>query len=73
MAPEAFEGRASPAPDVHGLAALSFHLVTGSPPFPGPLVADLRQQVRRGLPYAATCSRIAAQVTSPQLGELTSG
>jgi hypothetical protein len=49
MAPETLDGRVSPAMDVYSLAATFFHLVTGSPPFPGPLVADLRQQIHRGL------------------------
>jgi serine/threonine protein kinase len=50
MAPEAFDGRVSPALDVYGLASTLFHLTTGSAPFPGPQIADLRLQIARGLP-----------------------
>jgi serine/threonine protein kinase len=50
LAPETFDGRVSPELDVYSLATSFFHLVTGSPPFPGPRVADLREQIRRGLP-----------------------
>ena len=48
--PEALDGRVSPSLDVYSLAATFFHLVTGSAPFPGLKVADLKDQVRRGLP-----------------------
>jgi serine/threonine protein kinase len=50
MAPEAFDGRVSPSLDVYGLAATFFHLVTGSPPFPGVELSELRAQILRGLP-----------------------
>jgi serine/threonine protein kinase len=50
MAPDAFDGRVSPALDVYSLAATLFHLVTGSAPFPGPQVSDLLRQIAAGLP-----------------------
>jgi serine/threonine protein kinase len=50
MAPEAFDGEVSPSLDVYSLASTLFHLVTGSPPFPGPQISDLKQQIPRGLP-----------------------
>jgi len=50
MAPEAYDGRVSPALDVYSLAATLFHLVTGSHPFPGTRIADLKEQIARGLP-----------------------
>ena len=49
MAPEALDGKVSPSLDVYSLAATFFHLVTGSLPFPGLKVADLKEQIRRGL------------------------
>jgi serine/threonine protein kinase len=50
MAPEAFDRRVSPSVDVYSLAATFFHLVTGSAPFPGSRIADVKEQIRRGLP-----------------------
>ena len=50
MAPEAFEGRISPALDVYGLAATLFTLVTAEKPFSGTTIVELCRQVRRGLP-----------------------
>ena len=50
MAPEAFDGRVSPSLDVYSLAATFFHLVTGSQPFPSSRIADLKSEIRRGLP-----------------------
>jgi RNA polymerase sigma factor (sigma-70 family) len=49
MAPEAFDGRVAPSMDVYGLAATFFHLVTGSPPFPGSRIVEVREQALRGL------------------------
>jgi serine/threonine protein kinase len=40
----------SPSLDVYSLAATFFHLVTGSQPFPGVKLGNLRDQIRRGLP-----------------------
>ncbi len=50
MSPEAYDGQVSPARDVYSLAATLFHLVTGSPPFPGTRIAELKEQIARGLP-----------------------
>jgi serine/threonine protein kinase len=50
MAPEALDGVIAPSLDVYGLAATFFHLVTGSPPFPGPRLSHLKEQLGRGLP-----------------------
>jgi serine/threonine protein kinase len=50
MAPEAFEGRISPALDVYGLAATLFTLITGEVPFSGTTIDALCQQVEQGLP-----------------------
>ena len=50
MAPEAFDGRVSPSLDVYSLAATFFHLVTGSAPFPSSRIADLKEEISRGLP-----------------------
>jgi hypothetical protein len=50
MAPEAFDGQVSGALDVYSVAATLFHLVTGSPPFPGPKILDFKSQAERGLP-----------------------
>jgi len=50
MAPEAYDRHVSPALDVYSLAATLFHLVTGSPPFPGTRIAELKEQIARGLP-----------------------
>jgi serine/threonine protein kinase len=50
MAPEVYDGRISPALDVYSLASTLFHLVTGSPPFPGIQIAELKEQIARGLP-----------------------
>jgi serine/threonine protein kinase len=50
MSPEAFDGLVAPSLDVYSLAATLFHLVTGSPPFPSSRIADLREQIARGLP-----------------------
>jgi len=50
MAPEAFDGKVSPALDVYGLAATLYNLVTGHKPFAGPTIADLILEVKRGLP-----------------------
>jgi serine/threonine protein kinase len=50
MAPEAYDGQVSPALDVYGLASTLFHLVTGSHPFPGTRIGDLKEQIARGLP-----------------------
>jgi serine/threonine protein kinase len=49
MSPEAYDGQVSPALDVYSLAASLFHLVTGSPPFPGTRIAELKEQVALGL------------------------
>jgi serine/threonine protein kinase len=50
MAPEAFQGRISPALDVYGLAATLFTLVTGEKPFSATTIDDLFRQVIDGLP-----------------------
>jgi serine/threonine protein kinase len=50
MAPEAYDGHVSPALDVYGLASTLFHLVTGSQPFAGTRISDLKEQIARGLP-----------------------
>jgi serine/threonine protein kinase len=50
MAPEAFDGRVSPALDVYGLAATLFRLVAGEVPFPARTVEELRRRVAAGLP-----------------------
>jgi serine/threonine protein kinase len=50
MAPEAFEGKVSPALDVYSLAATLFQLITGKVPFAGPDVSDFQEQIARGLP-----------------------
>jgi hypothetical protein len=50
MAPEAFEGRTSPALDTYGLAASLFWLVSGSVPFPPGDVDDYLARISRGLP-----------------------
>jgi serine/threonine protein kinase len=50
MAPEAFDGRVSPSLDIYSLAATLFHLVTGSQPFVSSQIADLKGEIRRGLP-----------------------
>ncbi|BDG04656.1 serine/threonine-protein kinase [Anaeromyxobacter oryzae] len=43
-APEIWRGEpASPASDVYALGATYFHLLTGTPPFPGPDVASVEQ------------------------------
>ena len=49
MAPEAFDGEVTKALDVYGLAATLFHLVTGTPPFPGTQLKELLEQIRKGL------------------------
>ncbi|MCI0463644.1 MAG: serine/threonine-protein kinase [Gemmataceae bacterium] len=50
MAPEAFEGRVTPAGDVYSLAATLFALATGEVPFPASDLDDLLSKVLRGLP-----------------------
>ena len=50
MAPEALDGLILPSLDVYSLAATLYHLVTGFPPFVGVTLADLKQQIHRGLP-----------------------
>ena len=50
MAPEAYDGQVSPALDVYALASTLFHLVTGSQPFAGTRISDLKEQIARGLP-----------------------
>jgi serine/threonine-protein kinase len=50
MAPEAFDGRVGFSLDVYSLAATFFHLVTGSVPFSGSRISDLKAQILRGLP-----------------------
>jgi serine/threonine protein kinase len=50
MAPEVLDGQVSPALDVYSLAATFFHLVTNSPPFPSVKLANLKEQIRAGLP-----------------------
>jgi serine/threonine protein kinase len=50
MSPEAYDGHVSPALDVFSLAASLFHLVTGSPPFPGANIAELKELIALGLP-----------------------
>ncbi len=50
MAPEAFQGRISPALDVYGLSATLFTLVTGERPFSATTIDDLCRLVRDGLP-----------------------
>jgi len=50
LAPEAFDGHATAAGDVYGLAASLFALLTGRPPFRGETRAELLADVRRGLP-----------------------
>jgi serine/threonine protein kinase len=50
MSPEAFDGRVAPSLDVYSLASTLFHLVTGSVPFPSSRIADLMEQIGRGMP-----------------------
>jgi serine/threonine protein kinase len=50
MAPEAFDGKASPALDVYSLAATLYTLVTAEKPFSGRAIDELKDQVARGLP-----------------------
>jgi serine/threonine protein kinase len=50
MAPEAFQGRVSPALDVYGLSATLFHLIAGQRPFSRSTIVELCQEVRQGLP-----------------------
>jgi serine/threonine protein kinase len=50
MAPEAFDGRVAFSLDVYSLAATFFHLVTGSTPFSGSRISELKEQILRGLP-----------------------
>jgi serine/threonine protein kinase len=50
MAPEAFQGRISPALDVYGLSATLFTLITGHKPFSGSTIVELCRQIRQGLP-----------------------
>ncbi|QDU21759.1 serine/threonine-protein kinase [Urbifossiella limnaea] len=50
MAPEAFEGRVSPALDVYSLAATLYRLVTGEHPFAKALLPGLVYQKLQGLP-----------------------
>ena len=50
MAPEAFEGRVSPALDVYSLAATLYRLATGEFPFAKTPKASLLSQKLRGLP-----------------------
>jgi serine/threonine protein kinase len=50
MAPEAFDGRLSPAVDVYALAATLFRLVAGEVPFPADSLTELRRLARAGLP-----------------------
>ena len=50
MAPEAFDGKISPAIDVYALAATLFTLITGRKPFSGPTIAEYRRQTEAGLP-----------------------
>jgi serine/threonine protein kinase len=50
MAPEAYDGQVSPAHDVYSLSSTLFHLLTGSHPFPGTRISDLKEQIARGLP-----------------------
>jgi len=50
MAPETYDGQVSPALDVYSLASTLFHLVTGSHPFHGTRISDLKEQIARGLP-----------------------
>ncbi len=50
MAPEAFDGRVAFSLDVYSLASTFFELVTGSAPFPGSRISELKQRIARGLP-----------------------
>jgi serine/threonine protein kinase len=50
MAPEAFDGRVSFSLDVYSLASTLFELVTGSAPFSGSRISELKDQIARGLP-----------------------
>jgi serine/threonine protein kinase len=50
MALEAFDGAVAPSLDVYSLASTLFHLATGSAPFPGRSISELKQQIPRGLP-----------------------
>jgi len=50
MAPEAFEGRVTPALDVYSLAATLFHLITGELPFEAAPIPSLVYQILQGLP-----------------------
>jgi serine/threonine protein kinase len=50
MAPEAYDGKVSPALDVYSLASTLFHLVTGFHPFSGTRISDLKEQIALGLP-----------------------
>jgi serine/threonine protein kinase len=50
MSPEAFDGDISTASDVYSLAATLFVLLTGSFPFSGDSVDELRARIVRGLP-----------------------
>ena len=50
MAPEAFDGRSTPAGDVYGLAASLFALATGRVPYPAATRGELLEKINRGLP-----------------------
>jgi serine/threonine-protein kinase len=50
MAPEAFNGQATTAGDVYGLAATLFYLLTATVPFPASSVPELLRSINQGLP-----------------------
>ncbi|HUU85890.1 MAG TPA: serine/threonine-protein kinase [Phycisphaerae bacterium] len=62
MAPEAFEGRASPQTDVYALGIVLYELVAGHPPFVGDLDDLHRQHAHDPLPMDDLGDRVPAAI-----------